>query len=115
MLTYVTYGSLRPYHSLSLMGQRLTGTHYPECTVSRYCGCGTISQSNEYEDGLNGIDEAMTDTIISAVDLIDGLAERLESNFEALVNGSAQFGQTFPNVLQSVAEHFIHIIDIHID
>mmetsp|Transcript_33807 Transcript_33807/g.57413 ORF Transcript_33807/g.57413 Transcript_33807/m.57413 type:complete len:449 (+) Transcript_33807:3-1349(+) len=60
-----------------------------------------------HEDDLADIDEDMTDPIICAVDLIDGLCEGLGGNFVALVNGSARFGPTFPNVLQNVAEHFI--------
>ncbi|KAL7541029.1 hypothetical protein ACHAXR_010576 [Thalassiosira sp. AJA248-18] len=60
-----------------------------------------------HEDDLGDIDEDMTDPIICAVDLMDGLVEGLGPNFAALVNGSPRFGQTFPNVLQSVAEHFV--------
>jgi len=60
-----------------------------------------------HEDDLDDIDEDMTDPIVCAVDLIDGLVEGLGPNFAALVNGSARFGPTFQNVLQSVAEHFV--------
>ena len=49
----------------------------------------------------------MTDPIICAVDLIDGLVEGLGPNFVSLVNGSVKFGPTFPNVLHSMAEHFV--------
>ena len=48
-----------------------------------------------HEDDLGDIDEEMTDPIICAVDLLDGLVEGLGPNFESLVNGSAKFGQTF--------------------
>ncbi len=51
-------------------------------------------------------DEDMTDPIVCAVDLIDGLAEGLGPNFGGLVNGSARFGPTFANMLQGCAEHF---------
>ena len=60
-----------------------------------------------HEDDLGDIDEEMTDPIICAVDLLDGLVEGLGPNFASLVNGSAKFGPTFPNVLQSMAEHFV--------
>ena len=60
-----------------------------------------------HEDDLGDIDEEMTDPIICALDLIDGLVEGLGTNFGALVNGSSRFGQTFPNVLQTVVEHFV--------
>jgi len=60
-----------------------------------------------HEDDLGDIDEEMTDPIICVVDLLDGLVEGLGPNFESLVNGSSKFGQTFPNVLQSMAGHFI--------
>mmetsp|Transcript_19399 Transcript_19399/g.42152 ORF Transcript_19399/g.42152 Transcript_19399/m.42152 type:complete len:346 (-) Transcript_19399:1788-2825(-) len=60
-----------------------------------------------HEDDLGDVDEDMTDPIICAVDLLDGLVEGLGPNFAGLVNGSARFGQTFPNVLQSIAAHFV--------
>ena len=60
-----------------------------------------------HEDDLGDIDEEMTDPIICSVDLIDGLVEGLGHNFAALVNESARFNQTFPNVLQGISEHFV--------
>ena len=60
-----------------------------------------------HEDDLDDIDEDMTDPIICALDLIDGLVEGLGLNFAALVNASARYGPTFLNVLQSMAEHFV--------
>ncbi|KAL3760925.1 hypothetical protein ACHAWU_009604 [Discostella pseudostelligera] len=60
-----------------------------------------------HEDDLGDIDEDMTDPIICSIDLIDGLVEGMGSNFAALVNGSSRFGPTFPNVLLSVAGHFV--------
>lgn len=59
-----------------------------------------------HEDDLGDIDEEMTDPIICAVDLMDGLVEGLGPNFAALVGGS-KFASTFPTVLQGVAEHFV--------
>ena len=60
-----------------------------------------------YEDDLGDVDEDMTEPIICSIDLLDGLVESMGSNFAALVNGSARFGPTFPNVLLSVAGHFV--------
>jgi len=60
-----------------------------------------------HEDDLGDIDEDMTDPIICAVDLMDGLVEGLGPNFAALVGGSARFGPAFGNVLQGVAGHFV--------
>mmetsp|Transcript_24050 Transcript_24050/g.45396 ORF Transcript_24050/g.45396 Transcript_24050/m.45396 type:complete len:1049 (+) Transcript_24050:142-3288(+) len=58
------------------------------------------------EDALDADDE-MADPMICAVDLIDGLVEGLGPNIAALVCGSSRFSQTFPNVLQNLAEHII--------
>ena len=55
---------------------------------------------------LVGPESLMTDPIVCAVDLIDGLAEGLGPNFGGLVNGSARFGPTFASMLQGCAEHF---------
>ncbi len=59
-----------------------------------------------HEDDPEDADEDMTDPIVCAVDLIDGLAEGLGPNFGGLVNGSARFGPTFASMLQGCAEHF---------
>ena len=67
----------------------------------------TCSIIISHEDDLGDIDEEMTDPIICAVDMLDGLVEGLGPNFAALVGGSAKFGHTFPNVLQGVAGHFV--------
>ncbi|KAL7548513.1 hypothetical protein ACHAWF_011804 [Thalassiosira exigua] len=60
-----------------------------------------------HEDDLDEIYGEMTDPIVCALDLIDGLVEGLGPNFAALVAGNARFGPTFPNVLQGMAEHFV--------
>lgn len=75
-----------------------------EMAMSTIEACSIIIS---HEDDLGDIDEDMTDPIVCSVDLLDGLVEGLGPNFAALVSGSAKFGQTFPNVLQSVAEHFV--------
>ena len=60
-----------------------------------------------HEEDVGDVDDEMADPMICAVDLIDGLVEGLGPNFAGLVSGNTRFAQTFPNILQSLAEHFV--------
>ncbi|EJK50502.1 hypothetical protein THAOC_30512 [Thalassiosira oceanica] len=59
------------------------------------------------EDDLDDVDDEMTDPIICAIDLTDGLVEGLGPNFASLVESSPRFGPTFPSTVRGAAIHAV--------